>query len=110
KWRSARITDDPVKQSNKRGYITFATSGKDSRTTQVFINYVDNVNLDGMGFSAFGQVTDGMSVVELLNKKYGDAPPNGMGPNQGAMQSQGNAYLAKQYPDLDYVKKATIVP
>ena len=107
-WRSAQINDDPVKQSNKRGFITFATSGPNSRTTQVFINFGDNGRLDGMGFSAFGQVTTGMNVVDALYSGYGEGAPNGRGPDQGRIQLQGNAYLTKDFPNLDYVKKATI--
>ena len=107
-WRNARITDDPVTQSNKRGFITFATSGPNSRTSQVFINFVDNVNLDHMGFAPFGQVTDGMSVVDSLYNGYGEGFPRGAGPDQGRIQSEGNAYLNRDFAKLDYVNKATI--
>lgn len=107
-WRNARIKDDPVKQSNKPGYITFATSGPDARTTQVFINFGDNSRLDGMGFSPFGQVTSDMKTVDALYSGYGEAAPEGKGPAQGRIQSEGNAYLTKEFPNLDYVKKATI--
>jgi peptidyl-prolyl cis-trans isomerase A (cyclophilin A) len=109
-WRTARIEDDPVTQSNERGMITFATSGPNSRTTQVFINFVDNGNLDRLGFAPFGRVVSGMNVVDALNHEYGEGPPGGRGPDQTRMQKQGNAYLAKSFPRLDYVKKATIVP
>src|SRR4030095_6566565 len=71
-WRDARIKDDPVRQSNKRGFVTYATSGPDSRTTQVFINFADNSALDRQGFSAFGQVTSGMNVVDAFNSEYAD--------------------------------------
>jgi len=108
-WREARIQDDPVTQSNKRGYITFATSGPNSRTTQLFINFVDNVRLDQMGFSPFGQVVDGMDVVDKINPEYGEGAPRGRGPDQGRIQSEGNAYLEKDFANLDGVKKATIV-
>jgi peptidyl-prolyl cis-trans isomerase A (cyclophilin A) len=107
-WRAARIKDDPVKQSNKRGFISFATSGADSRTTQVFINFGDNSRLDGSGFSAFGQVTTGMNVVDTLFSGYGEGAPQGRGPDQGRIQMEGNAYLAKDFPNLDFVRKATI--
>src|SRR5215471_14835552 len=107
-WRDAQIKDDPVKQSNKRGFISFATSGPNSRTTQVFINFGDNGRLDSLGFSPFGQVTSGMNVVDSLYSGYGEGAPSGRGPNQGQIQSEGNAYLVKAFPNLDYVKKATI--
>jgi len=107
-WRGATIKDDPVKQSNKRGFITFATSGPDSRTSQVFINFADNSRLDGQGFSPFGQVTSGMNVVDALFSGYGEGAPSGRGPDQGRIQREGNAYLKKDFPDLDYIKKATI--
>jgi peptidyl-prolyl cis-trans isomerase A (cyclophilin A) len=109
-WRSARIPDDPVKQSNKRGFVTFAHAGANTRTTQMFINFRDNGNLDAQGFPPFGQVTTGgMAVVDKINSEYGDGPPSGRGPDQGRVQTEGNAYLMKEFPKLDFVKKATIV-
>lgn len=108
-WRNANIKDDPVKQSNGRGTITFATAGPNSRTTQVFINFGDNAGLDGQGFSPFGKVASGMDVVDSLYGGYGEGAPRGGGPDQGQVQAQGNAYLEKAYPKLDYVKTATIV-
>ena len=107
-WRTAAIKDDPVKQSNKRGSVTFATSGPDSRTSQVFINFADNSGLDSQGFSPFGQVTSGMSIVDALFSGYGEGAPRGRGPDQGRIQREGNAYLTKDFPNLDYVKQATI--
>ena len=109
-WREARIKDDPVKVSNKRTFVTFATAGANTRTTQIFINYGDNSNLDGQGFSPFGQVVAGMKVVDSLYSGYGEGAPGGRGPNQQRVQTEGNAYLASAFPNLDYVKKATIVP
>lgn len=108
-WRTAPIKDDPVKQSNKKGMVSFATSGPDTRTTQIFINYNDNVPLDGMGFSPFGKVVEGMEVVESLHKGYGEGAPKGSGPGQPQIEREGNAYLKKRFPKLDYVKRATIV-
>lgn len=108
-WRNARITDDPVKSSNTRGALTFATSGPNSRTTQMFINLVDNARLDGMGFSSFGKVVEGMDVVEKLNGEYGEGAPGGRGPAQMRVQTEGNAYLKKDFPNLDYIKSASIV-
>jgi peptidyl-prolyl cis-trans isomerase A (cyclophilin A) len=107
-WREANIKDDPVTQSNKRGYITYATRGPDTRTTQVFINFGDNAALDKQGFAPFGQVVSGMNVVEAINSEYGEGAPRGRGPDQMRMQTEGNAYLAKDFARLDFVKKATI--
>ena len=107
-WRTATIKDDSVKQSNKRGYITFATSGPDSRTSQVFINFADNAGLDRQGFAPFGQVTSGMAVVDGLFSGYGEGAPSGRGPDQGRIQREGNTYLKKDFSNLDFVKKATI--
>jgi peptidyl-prolyl cis-trans isomerase A (cyclophilin A) len=107
-WGGAaqQLKDDPVKQSNKRGYITFANAGPNSRSTQVFINLVDNQFLDPepMHFAPFGQVVEGMEVVDMLYKGYGRQNV----PDQQRITSEGNAYLTKEYPKLDYVKTATI--
>ena len=107
-WQPARIPDDKVKESNKRGYITFATAGPNTRTTQVFINFGDNAGLDSQGFSPFGRVTKGMEVVDKIYSGYGEGAPQGHGPNQGRIQGEGNAYLTKDFPKMDYIKKATI--
>lgn len=108
-WRSANIQDDPVKQSNKRGFVTFAKTGMpNSRSTQIFINYADNSRLDAMGFAPFGQV-ENMDVVDKLYKGYGEGAPMGNGPNQGRIQSEGNAYLDKDFSQLDRVIRAVIV-
>jgi peptidyl-prolyl cis-trans isomerase A (cyclophilin A) len=105
-WRGTDIKDDPVTQSNKRGYITFATSGPNTRTTQVFINLVDNARLDRMGFSPFGVVEDGgMNVVEMFYDQYGDDA----GPDQGKIESQGKPYVDKGWPKLDAIKSATLL-
>jgi peptidyl-prolyl cis-trans isomerase A (cyclophilin A) len=105
-WSQARIKDDPVKQSNKRGYVTFAkTSAPDSRGTQIFINFVDsNTSLDSQGFAPFGKILSGMDIVDSINAEYGEQP------NQGSIMTQGNAYLEKSFPKLDYIKSAVIVP
>lgn len=110
KWRVARIPDDRVTQSNTRGMVTFATSGPDARTTQVFINFDNNSRLDGMGFAPFGKVISGMDVVDKLYSGYGEGAPNGQGPNQNRIQTEGNAYLTQSFPRLDHVTKASIVP
>ena len=108
RWRTAAIPDDPVTQSNKRGMITFATSGPNSRTTQVFINFGDNANLDSRGFAPFGRVVSGMDIVDKFYAGYGEGAPSGRGPDQGRLQQDGNAYLRRDFPSLDYVQKATI--
>ena len=107
-WRDAPIKDDPVTQSNKRGYMTFAMAGPNTRTTQVFISFADNDRLDASGFSPFGRVLSGMDVVDKLNPEYGEGAPRGRGPDQSRMQREGNAYLTKEFQRLDFVKKATI--
>ena len=107
-WREAQLKDDPVKQSNKRGYITYAMAGPNTRTSQVFVNFGDNASLDSQGFSPFGRVVTGMEVVDKLNAEYGEGAPRGRGPDQSRMQMEGNAYLTKDFARLDYVKKATI--
>lgn len=109
-WIQASIPDDPVKQSNKPGMITFATAGPNTRTTQVFINYNDNANLDGQGFSPFGYVSSGFNVVQALNGEYGDGAPFGKGPDQNRIQTEGNGYLKREFPNLDYVKMARVQP
>lgn len=104
-WRDANITDEPVKESNKRGYITFAKAGApDSRTTQVFINFKNNAGLDAQGFAPFGEVISGMEVVDRINAEYKEQP------DQERIQAQGNAYLTRSFPRLDYITKATIAP
>ncbi len=109
KWRDANIQDDPVKGSNARGTITFATAGPNTRTTQLFINFGNNTFLDGQGFAPFGKVADGMDVVDKINGQYGDGPPSGSGPDQGSIQSDGNTYLKKSFPNLDYIKSVTVI-
>lgn len=102
-WKDASIKDESVKESNAPGYITFAKSSlPNSRTTQVFINFKDNSGLNGQGFAPFGKVTVGMDVVNKIYSGYGEQP------DQGQIQAQGNAYLGKSFPKLDYIKKATI--
>jgi peptidyl-prolyl cis-trans isomerase A (cyclophilin A) len=108
-WRNARIPVDPVKETNKRGSITYAMGGTpDTRTTQVFINFQNNASLDRQGFAPFGEVVSGMAVVDKLYSGYGEGAPSGKGPDQGRIQMEGNAYLTKEFARLDYIKTATI--
>lgn len=108
RWRAAQISDDPVTQSNTKGMVTYAMAGANTRTSQVFINFGDNSQLDRSGFAPFGRVVSGMNVVEALNAEYGEGAPSGRGPNQSRIQSEGNAYLSKEFPRMDYIRKATI--
>ena len=108
-WEPATIKDDPVTQHNVRGYVSFATAGANTRTTQVFINFGDNSRLDHDGFAPFGQVTDGMKVVDMFYDQYGEGAPSGGGPDQDQIQKQGKPYLDKGWPKLDYIKTATII-
>lgn len=106
-WQHANIKDDPVNGSNKRGTITFATAGPNTRSTQFFINFKDNAFLDSQGFAPFGEVVEGMDVVDKLYTGYGDAPK---GPDQGRLADEGKPYLDKNFPQLDSIKSAKIVP
>ena len=108
-WHSARIDDDPVASSNTRGRITFATAGPGTRTTQLFINYADTSRLDDMGFSPIGEVVEGMEVVDALHAGYGEGAPRGRGPDQGRIHKEGNAYLSREFPDLDWIRRAEIL-
>jgi len=109
-WEQANIKDDAVTQHNQRGYVSFAMAGPNTRTTQIFINYGDNRNLDPSGFAPFAMVTDGMEVVDKLYNGYGEGAPDGHGPNQGLVGSRGRAYLEQSFPKLDSVKTASLVP
>jgi peptidyl-prolyl cis-trans isomerase A (cyclophilin A) len=101
-WRGAIILDDVRKQTNERSYVSFAAGGKNTRTTQIFINIKDNKALDDQNLVPFGKVVSGMNVVENLYREYSDKP------QQAKIQAEGNAYLQKSFPKLDYIKKATI--
>ncbi len=104
-WKHTEIPDDPVLQSNKRGYITFATAGPGTRTTQLFISLKDNAFLDAQGFSPFGSVEGkGMNVVEMLYEGYG----NDGGPAQDKIESQGTPYVKKGWPKLDFIVSASL--
>jgi peptidyl-prolyl cis-trans isomerase A (cyclophilin A) len=102
-WTNATIPDDKVTQGNTRGFVTFAKSSEpNSRTTQLFVNFADNSRLNRQGFAPFGRVTMGMEVVDKIFSGYGEKP------DQDRIEKEGNAYLTKNFPKLDYIKKATI--
>ena len=124
RWKEAKLADDAPQPgvSNTPGHISFATSGKDSRTTQMFINLGSNANLDGMGFTPFGLVREpaaaaaaggegagGMAVVRMIHDGYGEGAPSGKGPEQGRIQAEGNKYLKRSFPRLSYVNGVTVV-
>ncbi|AKT43920.1 peptidylprolyl isomerase [Chondromyces crocatus] len=109
-WFNAFFPDDKPVKSNKRGMVTFAMAGPNTRTTQVFINYADkNARLDSMGFAPFGEVVEGMSVVDSFYKGYGELAPQGKGPNPFLMQREGDAYIEKNFPELDTIKSTTLL-
>jgi peptidyl-prolyl cis-trans isomerase A (cyclophilin A) len=111
KWHDANFPDDPpAGQSNQRGVVTFATAGPNTRTTQFFINFKDNSFLDNQGFPPIGKVVEGDAVLDQLYRGYGEGAPSGRGPDQGRIQAEGNAYLKAQFPNLDSIKTASLVP
>ena len=103
-WRDADVQDDPVKHSNTRGTVSFASRGPNTRTTQLFINLTDNRAYDRLGFAPFAEVVTGMDVVDGLYAGYEERP------EQGLIDEEGNAYLTREFPNLGYVKKAAILP
>lgn len=107
-WRNFPMADDAVTHTNARGTVSFASSGPNSRTTQIFINYGENTPLDEMGFAPFGEVVEGMDVVERFYAGYGDGPPKGQGPEQPRIHTEGNAYLDASFPQLTKIVRATI--
>lgn len=108
-WLNSRIKDDPVKQSNTQGMVTFAMAGPDTRSAQIFINYGNNSYLDASGFAPFGKVVEGFESVKKLYSGYGEGEPNGKGPAQAKLYRRGNDYLKGEFPKLDYIVKASIV-
>ena len=103
KWHNDRIKDDPVKQTNAPGTLVFATAGPGTRTTQLFINLAHNAFLDGQGFSPIGKIVEGMENVAKICDEYGERP------DQGRIKNQGNAYLKENFPNLDYIKSASVI-
>jgi peptidyl-prolyl cis-trans isomerase A (cyclophilin A) len=108
-WKAAPIEDDPRKRRNLRGTLAFAMGGPGTRTTNLFVNLKDSPSLDRLGFAPFAEVTEGMDVVERLYAGYGDGAPKGKGPAQAKIYERGNAWLEKEFPELDYIKTARIV-
>jgi len=108
RWRDSKIPDDPVRESNRRGAIAFATDGPNTRTTQVFINLANTPRLDSKGFAPFGRVIEGMDVVDSFYSAYGEGPPLGGGPAQSRIEAEGNAYLESAFPKLDYIRTTTL--
>lgn len=107
-WKMRRIDDDSVRRSNVRGTLSFATSGPNTRTVQLFINIADNARLDSRGFAPFAQVVSGMGVVDSLYSGYGEGPPRGKGPDQGRMEKEGDTYIARDFPMLDRIVRARV--
>lgn len=108
-WKNAQIKDDPRKRPNKKGTISFANSGPNTRSTQVFINYNDNTPLDSMDFAPFGEIVEGLDVLGQLETSYGEGEPKGKGPDQRKLEREGNEWLRKNFPKLDFIEHATIV-
>ena len=109
KWHEAPIDDDPVKQKNTRGRVTFAKGGPNSRTTNFFINLRDTASLDRDNFAPFAEVVEGMQIADQLHSGYGEGAPKGRGPSQKRIYEEGNAWLQKDFKDLDFIKTAKVV-
>ena len=108
-WSARRIPDDTVRESNRRGTVTFAAGGANTRTVQLFVNLRDNARLDATRFAPVGEVVRGMDVVDALHTAYGEAAPAGRGPSQGRIGAEGEAYLAREFPLLDQIRTARVV-
>ena len=107
-WSNTDLRDDPVKEHNRKGTLTYAKAGPNTRSTQLFINLRDNLALDKDGFAPIGKVISGMDAVESFYDSYGDMPPRGQGPDPSKIELEGNEYLQNRFPRLDYIRKATI--
>ena len=110
KWREKTIPDDPVRQSNRRGYVAFAFTTPGTRSTQIYINLADNTNQDAQGFAPFARVTQGMDVVDKIYTGYGETSGGGMrAGHQQKLFEEGNAYLDREFPRLDKIIRAAIL-
>jgi peptidyl-prolyl cis-trans isomerase A (cyclophilin A) len=107
-WRDATFPDDPSTESNKRGRITFAHAGPGTRTNQVFFNFKDNTHLDPSGFTPFGEVVEGLDVMDKIYSGYGELPPAGNGPDYAKAWVQGNKYLDENFPEMTKIISATL--
>jgi cyclophilin family peptidyl-prolyl cis-trans isomerase len=110
-WRTQNLPDEPRKISNVRGTIAYAFRDPNGRTTQVFINLRDNsATHDGEPFVPFGRITQGMEVADALYAEYGEKAGGGIrGGRQDTLFQEGNAYLDREFPLLDLIKRATVV-
>ncbi len=109
-WKDRTMPDDPAKQSNRRGFIAYAMTGPETRTTQLFINTVDNSRLDAQGFAPIGRVVEGMVVVDSLYSGYDEDAGGGMrGGKQNNILQYGNQHLDREFPKLDRLEKASLV-
>jgi len=106
KWRELVIADDPSKEKNLRGTLTFAQSGPNTRATEVFINLKDNPDLDDQGFTPFGKIVEGVDIIDTLYSGYGELGPKGKGPDAGRAENEANEYIVPRFPQLDYIKRA----
>ncbi len=111
-WRDRTMPDDPFRESNIRGTVAFAFAEKDGRTTQVFVNLTDNSGtLDQEPFVPFGRIAEGMDVVDALYDGYGESALGGIrAGKQEPLFEQGNAYLQRNFPRLDYIRTARVEP
>lgn len=109
RWSARRLPDDTVRESNRRGTVTFAAGGANTRTVQLFVNLRDNARLDALSFAPVGEVVRGMDVVDALHTGYGEGAPAGQGPTQAKIGAEGETYLAREFPLLDRIRTARVV-
>jgi homoserine O-acetyltransferase len=110
RWKGRRIADDPVKQTNARGTLAYAMTGPGTRSTQIYINLKDNPHLDEQGFAPFGRIVEGIDVIDQLYAGYDETAGGGMrAGRQGPIEKDGNAYLDRNFPLLDFIRRARVV-